>query len=271
MNFKSFSLLALLLLAPACSKNGWHSRPVQLRLALPGPETKVTMGEEQSGTFPLLWQEGDRVSLNGCLSNPMSKSLSGKSHAAFSFADFSGSAPYNLLYPGAASGQVNLDGKTIALYSSADNLDQVFCMHHLCCGVRLSLTGDLTLASLSLSAPGGEKISGRFTPSFTDGSLSEVSANQSLTLDLETPVALSDTPLSFYLFFAPGTFSGGLSLKALNPGGTITREWRFATGRTLEKGKLYLLPETAFTSRDWNDGCIVSLEGLTEDAISFEL
>lgn len=271
MKCKSFSLIALLLLACACSKDGGKSRPVQLRLALPGPATKVTMGEETAGTFPLLWQEGDMVSLNGCLSNPISASLSGKSHAAFSFADFSGSAPYNLLYPGSSAGEVVLDGKTLALYSSSESLDGVFSLHHLCCGVRLSLTGDLTLASLSLSAPGGEKIAGRFTPSFADGSLSEVSANQSLTLDLETPVALSGTPLSFYLFFAPGTFSGGLSLKAFNPGGTITREWRFATGLTLEKGKLYLLPETAFTSRDWNDGCIVSLEGLTEDPVSFEL
>ena len=271
MNFKSLPLLALLLLAPACSKNGWHSRPVQLRLSLPGPETKVTMGEAQSGTFPLLWQEGDRVSLNGCLSNPMSASLSGKSHAAFSFADFSGSAPYNLLYPGSSAGEVVLDGKTLALYSSSESLDGVFSLHHLCCGVRLSLTGDLTLASLSLSAPGGEKISGRFTPSFADGSLSEVSANQSLTLDLETPVALSGTPLSFYLFFAPGTFSQGLSLQAQNTDGTITREWRFALGRTLEKGKLYLLPETAFTSRDWADGCLASLEEMSEDTISFEV
>lgn len=270
MKFKLFPILALLL-AVSCSKDGDRDCAVQVHLSLPGTATKVTLADEDAGTFPMVWQEGDQVSLNGTMSGPMSAGLSGKDNAAFSFADFSGSAPYNLLYPGAASGQVNLDGKTIALYSSADNLDQVFCMHHLCCGVRLSLTGDLTLASLSLSAPGGEKISGRFTPSFTDGSLSEVSANQSLTLDLETPVALSDTPLSFYLFFAPGTFSGGLSLKALNPGGTITREWRFATGRTLEKGKLYLLPETAFTSRDWNDGCIVSLEGLTEDAISFVL
>jgi len=270
MKFKLFPILALLL-AVSCSKDKSGESGVQVKLALPCPATKVALGEEDAGVFPLVWEVGDRVSLNGTLSNPMSAGLAGKSHAAFSFAGFDGAAPYTLLYPGAADEKVTIDGKTLPLYATGASLDQVFTMHHLCCGVRLSLTGDLTLASLSLSAPGGEKISGRFTPSFTDGSLSEVSANQSLTLDLETPVALSGTPLSFYLFFAPGTFSGGLSLKALNPGGTITREWRFATGRTLEKGKLYLLPETAFTSRDWNDGCIVSLEGLTEDPISFEL
>ncbi len=259
------------LLAVSCSKDKSGESGVQVKLALPCPATKVALGEENAGVFPLVWEVGDRVSLNGTLSNPMSAGLAGKSHAAFSFAGFDGAAPYTLLYPGAADEKVTIDGKTLPLYATGASLDQVFTMHHLCCGVQLSLTGDLTLASLSLSAPGGEKIAGVFSPSFADGTLTEVSGVSTIDIDYDTPVVLSDTPQTFCLFFAPGTFSQGLSLQAQNAEGTITREWRFALGRTLEKGKLYLLPETAFTSRDWNDGCIVSLEGLTEDPISFEL
>lgn len=270
MKFKLFPILALLL-AVSCSKDRGGEACVQVTLALPAPATKVVLGAEETGTFPLVWQQGDVVSLNGTLSNPMSAGLAGKSHAAFSFADFSGSAPYNLLYPGSSAGEVVLDGKTLALYSSSESLDGVFTMHHLCCGVQISLTGDLSLASLTLSAPAAEPIAGTFTPSFVDGSLAEVSAQSTLPMALDTPVVLSDTPQTFYLFFAPGTFSQGLSLQAQNAEGTITREWRFAFGRTLEKGKLYLLPETAFTSRDWADGCLVSLEEMREDAISFEL
>ena len=270
MKFKLFPILALLL-AVSCSKDRGGESGVQVKLALPCPSTKVALGEEDAGVFPLVWEVGDRVSLNGKLSNPMSAGLAGKSHAAFSFAGFDGAAPYTLLYPGAVDEKVTIDGKTLPLYATGASLDQVFTMHHLCCGVRISLTGDLSLASLRLSALGGQPIAGTFTPSFVDGSLAEVSAQSTLPMALDTPVVLSDTPQTFCLFFAPGTFSQGLSLQAQNAEGTITREWRFATGRTFEKGKLYLLPETAFTSRDWNDGCIVSLEGLTEDPISFEL
>ena len=270
MNSKLFYLLALTL-AVSCSKDGNRDSAVQVHLSLPGTATKVTLANEYAGTFPMVWQEGDQVSLNGTMSGPMSAGLSGKDNAAFSFADFSGSAPYNLLYPGSVSGQVNLDGKTIALYSSADNLDQVFCMHHLCCGVRLRLTGDLSVATLTLSAPGGEKIAGVFSPSFADGTLTEVSGVSTIDIDYDTPVVLSDAPQTFYLFFAPDTFSKGLSLEASSEHGASSREWRFAGGRTLEKGKMYLLPETAFSSRDWDDGCIVELEGLSEDLISFEL
>lgn len=259
------------LLAVSCSKDKSGESGVQVKLALPCPATKVALGEEDAGVFPLVWEVGDRVSLNGTLSNPMSAGLAGKSHAAFSFAGFDGAAPYTLLYPGAADEKVTIDGKTLPLYATGASLDQVFTMHHLCCGVRISLTGDLSLASLTLSAPAAEPIAGTFTPSFVDGSLAEVSAQSTLPMALDTPVVLSDTPQTFCLFFAPGTFSQGLSLQAKNVEGTITREWRFALGRTLEKGKLYLLPETAFTSRDWADGCLVSLEEMSEDTISFEL
>ena len=259
------------LLAVSCSKDKSGESGVQVKLALPCPATKVALGEEDAGVFPLVWEVGDRVSLNGTLSNPMSAGLAGKSHAAFSFAGFDGAAPYTLLYPGATDEKVTIDGKTLPLYATGASLDQVFTMHHLCCGVRISLTGDLSLASLTLSAPAAEPIAGTFTPSFVDGSLAEVSAQSTLSMALGTPVVLSDTPQTFCLFFAPGTFSQGLSLQAQNAEGTITREWRFALGRTLEKGKLYLLPETAFTSRDWADGCLVSLEEMSETAISFVL
>ena len=53
--------------------------------------------------------------------------------------------------------------------------------------------------------------------------------------------------------------------------GDVYRRWHFATGSTLDKGKLYLLPETSFSSRDWADGGEVSLEGMNENSISFEL
>lgn len=261
----------VLLLTASCSKDKGVESCVQVKLALPCPATKVALGEEETGVFPLIWEEGDRVSLNGVLSNPMSAGLAGKSHAAFSFANFAGTSPYHLLYPGAADEKVILDGKALPLYASGTSLDQVLILHHLCCGVRLSLTGDLPLASMTLSALGDQPIAGTFTPSFADGSLTEVSVQSSLSVVFDTPVALSGTPQTFFLFFAPGTFSQGLSLQAQNTDGTITREWRFALGRTLEKGKLYLLPETAFTSRDWADGCLASLEEMSEDTISFEL
>ncbi len=74
MNFKLFYLLALTL-AVSCSKDGSRDSAVQVHLALPGSATKVALADENAGTFPLVWQEGDRVSLNGTMSNPLSAGL----------------------------------------------------------------------------------------------------------------------------------------------------------------------------------------------------
>lgn len=269
IRIRTIPFAAVLLLLCACSKGG-DQPGVQVRLALPGQSAKVALGDEDAGAFPIVWQAGDVVSLNGTLSNPLSSDLAGESDAAFSFASFSGASPYNLLYPGSSAGLVTLDGKTLPLYASETTMEEVFSMHHICCGIRIPLTGDLSVSSFTLSAPGDEPIAGTFMPSFTSGALEAVSATASVTIEYETPVVLSDTPQYFYLFFAPGTFSEGLKLQA-NDSSDISRQWQFATGSTLVKGKLYLLPETSFSSRDWVDGCEVSLEVMTEETISIEI
>lgn len=269
MKKKSFPIAVALLLLCACSKSG-DQPGVQVRLALPVQVTKAALGEEVSGEFPVVWQAGDIVSLNGTLSNPLSAGLAGGADAAFSFVSFSGSSPYNLLYPGSLAGEIILDGKTLPLYARGTNLGEVFSLHHVCCGIRVPLTGDLSVASLTLSAPGDESIAGTFTPSFTTGALNAVTATSSVTISYETPVALSGSAQYFFIFFSPGTFSKGLHLKAQNSA-DVYRCWHFATGSTLVKGKLYLLPETSFSSRDWAEGCEVSLEIMNEDPISFEI
>ena len=184
MKFKLFHIIVLLLTA-SCSKDKGVESCVQVKLALPCPATKVALGEEETGVFPLIWEEGDRVSLNGVLSNPMSAGLAGKSNAAFSFANFAGTSPYHLLYPGAADEKVILDGKALPMYASGTSLDQVLILHHLCCGVRLSLTGDLPLASMTLSALGDQPIAGTFTPSFADGCLASLEEMSEDTISFE--------------------------------------------------------------------------------------
>ncbi|MCR5560764.1 MAG: hypothetical protein K6F58_02990 [Bacteroidales bacterium] len=261
---------AALLVLCSCSKEG-NSGALELRLSLPSPASKVALGDRDGDIFPAVWQEGDVVSLNGALSNPMSAGLAGSPDAAFSFDGFSGSSPYNLLYPGSSTGVVTLDGKTIPMYASGNSLEEVFTMHHLSCGICIPLTGDLSVASLTLSAPGNEAVAGSFTPSFSTGALSAASANPSLTVAYEPSVALSETPVCFYLFFAPGTFSEGLMLQAQHVADGVVREWRFATGSTLVKGKVYILPETSFSSRDMANGCPLSLEEMSEDNISIVL
>ena len=267
-------VLGMALLPVACHKGGMESgsEAIRIQASLPSSVTKVALGTESEGSFPVLWQEGDQVSLNGNLSRPLSAGLSGGESAPFAFMGFEAAAPYHLLYPGDVGNGVSLDGSVLPMYAAGSDIQDVFYFHHLACGVRLQLLGDLSVSSLTLSATGGEAVAGSFTVSYADGTLAPVSASDSVTIDFATPVSLSPLhPVSFFVFFAPGSFSGGLTLTAEDASAAVTRSWRFATGATLEKGKIYLLPETAFASRELSDGFECSLEEMTEELISFEL
>ena len=259
------------LLAFSCRKTATPvPSDVVVRVSVETSSAKAAVGDESSGAFPILWQQGDQISLNGVLSAPMSSTMAGDSEAAFAFSGVSSSSTYNLLYPGAASNTVSLDGKTIPMYASGSSLDEVFVFHHLACGVRLQLVGDFSVSSLSVSAPGGEKIAGVF--SVSGGNLTPSDALSSLTVEYPAPVGLSRlNPTYFYLFFAPGTFSDGLLLSATEPTEGITRSWKISTGGTLVKGKMYSIPETAFASAELSDGIIISLEQMTEEPITIEL
>lgn len=264
-------VLSVASLLCACSAEKTSLRKVEVRVGTAESLSKVTVGEETSGLFPAIWQQGDCISLNGVMSQPLSASMAGGSEAAFAFTLTEHPSPCRLLYPGAATDAVNLDGKTIPMYASGSSLDEIFLFRHLCCGLRLQLVGDLSVSSLQLSAPAGENLAGKYGVSFPDGSLSAVDARSSVTLDFDAPQVLSATvPLSFFVFFAPGTFAEGLLLTAEAPDGTV-RDWKIGTGCRFERGRLYLIPLTSFSASEQPGGFSLSLDAMTEELISIEL
>lgn len=250
--------------------------PLSIRVGMATSLTKVAPGPETEGNLSVLWQLGDRISLNGAVSNALTASFAGRSEVAFSFAGFSASAPYNLLYPGTSeSAKVSITGSVPPMYATGSDLSGVFTFHHLGAAVRLKLTGDLQVSSLSMEAPGGENISGTFSLGLStgvfNGSITAYSASSSLTVDYDTPVDLTDgEEHDFFLYFAPGTFTEGLIITAEDVSGA-TRCWLFASGKSLAAGNIYLLPPTTFSSLDLADGAGCALEDLTEETMTFEL
>ncbi|MBR1706222.1 MAG: hypothetical protein IJ721_05460 [Bacteroidales bacterium] len=270
--FLYISILAALML-PSCGKDG-AERPsrgsIVLDVSTEASFTRAMVAGAAGSSFPVLWQEGDRISLNGSLSSPLPAGSAGDTRATFSFTDFPGDAPYQLLYPGNADGKAILDGTVPAMYASGSSLTESFTLHQLGCGLRVLLHGGLSLASLSLSAPGEEALAGTFSVDFENGSLSPVSAWTSISHTFSSPPDISAT-VPFYFFFAPGTYAEGLVLKAEAPDG-YARKWYFATGRTLVKGRMYQPEELDFSfEEEPSDGDIeCSLEGLDGQTVDFE-
>lgn len=233
----------------SCQKGEKGPAEYTVRAAACAPMTKNQVGAETGGSFPVLWAQGDVISLNGALSNALPAAFEGASEAEFRINAPSLSAPYHLLYPGeqGVSGKLSFDGKVSPMYASSDDLGALFIFHQAGCGVLLSVTGDEPISAIALSAPGGEKIGGRFNVSFTDGSLTPDSASSSIAIGYDTPLALSGTPVQVFIPFAPGTFSKGLRLTLSGISGE-NMSWNISSGITMSRGKAYVIPTIAFSS-----------------------
>ena len=287
MKSLKFILGAASSLLLSCTGGGDAPAPTQVHTRICAGTTKAAAGPQDSGLYPVLWQEGDRISVNGNLSRPLGALFAGSGEAVFSFSGFSSAAPFNMLYPGSTDATVELDGATPAMYAVNQSLDEVAQFHQLTAGIYVELYGKLSLSSLTLESLGGEAPGGTFSVAFPSGALSAASSAGSLERTFASPASLSmDAPLAVYWYIKPGTYAKGLSLSARSPQGTVLR-WSFGFGKTLETGKMYALAPISFVSPvpnlpddtddpddpvDPADGGIpVSLEEMTEIDYGYEL
>ena len=140
--------LSLPMLLAGCSdeealySNGPDEQDVRLNVALPGEAlTRTSLGERTGDTFPLLWSEGDRLSLNGTFSYPLAAENAGNRTASFSFRG-SITSPYNVLYPASRESDKvifpstqryrsgSFDPAALPMYGSTDTYTDAQ-LHHL--------------------------------------------------------------------------------------------------------------------------------------------
>ncbi len=260
---KRFILPAICLMAAfsACTNNDLdRSDAVRTVLSVKLPaQTKTVLGDENEGVRPVLWCKGDRISVNGTVSNP----LGIEGTAATADFEFSGeiSAPYSAIYPA----EMVKSGSVITLPSlqsvaKGDNIvsgtlpmaayseDESITMGQLCgiLGIRLKGgSNEDVVRYIEVTAPGGEALCGDFTVNFSDCSLSS-SGSGANALRLEIQGALSLTEASAFNVIIPaGVYSEGFSVKIVDESGhSMTRT--LGGSRTLAAGKLMLLPELTF-------------------------
>ena len=278
-------IVALALGLLSCGVQTDISHPLLVRTAIATLSCKAVPDTEQAGLYPVRWQEGDQISINGTVSQPLPDSYDGLSDACFAFASLEGAAPLNMLYPACAGGdRVTLDGAKPAMYAVTAAPEETALFHQLTAGIRIELYGSLQLASLSLQADAGETIGGDFSVSFPSGGLTVLEGTSILSRPFGTPAALSATePLILFWFIHPGTCSDGLTLQAASPSGD-TRTWHFGRGTSLQKGKMYAVEPISFVADIPNipddtddpkdpttDGFDVSIEEMTGFSYEYQL
>lgn len=248
-----------------------------LTLELPGT-TKTVLGDAQDGVRPVLWCKGDKISVNGVVSDPLD--VEGDVLKADFVLSGQVSAPYEIIYP---AGMVKNGGSVITLPSqqkaaSGDNIvsgsmpmagysiTESVMMKQVCgiLGIRLKMGTEANLIRyIEVTALGGEPVCGDFSVDFQNSTLSsEAKDADVIRMEVQKtfPAGSANT---FNVILPAGVYSAGFQVKVVDENGrAMVRSIK--GNRELGAGKLMLMPELEFvpnsedkgveiaTPEDWN-------------------
>ena len=247
-----------------------------LTLELPGT-TKTVLGDAQDGVRPVLWCKGDKISVNGVVSDPLD--VEGNVLKADFVLSGQVSAPYEIIYP---AGMVK-DAATVTLpagqkYAEGDNIVSgsmpmagysttgSVMMKQVCgiLGIRLKMGTEANLIRyIEVTALGGEPVCGDFSVDFQNSTLSsEAKDADVIRMEVQKtfPAGSANT---FNVILPAGVYSDGFQVKVVDENGrAMVRSIKGS--RELGAGKLMLMPELEFvpnsedkgveiaTPEDWN-------------------
>ena len=247
-----------------------------LTLELPGT-TKTVLGDAQDRVRPVLWCKGDKISVNGVVSNPLD--VEGNALKADFVLSGQVSAPYEIIYP---AGMVK-DAATVTLpagqkYAEGDNIvsgsmpmagysdTESVMMKQVCgiLGIRLKMGTEANLIRyIEVTALGGEPVCGDFSVDFQNSTLSsEAKDADVIRMEVQKtfPAGSANT---FNVILPAGVYSAGFQVKVVDENGRAMVR-TIKGSRELGAGKLMLMPELEFvpnsedkgveiaTPEDWN-------------------
>lgn len=237
-----------------------------LTLELPGT-TKTVLGDAQDRVRPVLWCKGDKISVNGVVSDPLD--VEGNALKADFVLSEQVSAPYEIIYP---AGMVK-DAATVTMpagqkYAEGDNIvsgsmpmagystTESVMMKQVCgiLGIRLKMGTEANLIRyIEVKALGGEPVCGDFALDFQNSTLSsEAKGADVIRMEVQKtlPAGSANT---FNVILPAGVYSAGFQVKVVDENGqAMVRSIKGS--RELEAGKLMLMPELEFVPNSEDKG-----------------
>lgn len=245
--------LSLSLLLLSCKKETQKQQFV-LQAGTEEVTSKTVLGSKNGGRYPVLWSEGDVISINGLLSRPLAAEDAGASSASFTFEEVPAAAGvYNIVYPGnEISGRIVFPASqtyvedsfcqgAAPLIGQTDRLDEPVTMHGCAAAIRFSIKGNVKLSSMDVSTPSGEKISGNFDLNLVpqDG------ASAKMTYSFGSGLELSETAKAVVFTVPAGSYKKGIRAVLKASGGSSMTLSFFTTGDTIE-AKVCAFPSITF-------------------------
>lgn len=192
-----------------------------LEVNIAEPHTKVSLNDKVDGSYSAYWNEGDRISVNGNISDEAIISGSNPTSARFEFTNAILDYPYSVLYPASESNQVLFAAKqnyvegtfesgTTPMFASVASQTESIKLNHLSGVLRFNIKGatnTTTLKKMVLKAAEGY-IAGAFSLDFASGALTPTEAvSSTLEYSFGEGLALSTKEAkSFFVVLPCGEF-----------------------------------------------------------------
>lgn len=251
------------ILAIACMMVGCNQQPlpdtfdgIVISADLPeNDETRTSISGPENNKYEIHWQTGDKISINGIVSNELSSAYNGKREAEFTIPSTPSGNVFKVLYPGTTSDVVitlpatqtytpgSFDKNAAAAYGTANYANGKYSvkMSGFCGIIRFALKGSATLDRIVINSLGGQMLSGPFnmivdrggfTGAFSEGS----TASESVTLNFGDPgLTLTNTDTYVYVPIPAQTYTtGGVEALVYQKDGAFMRLKFWGSGKVLD-------------------------------------
>ncbi|MCR5560350.1 MAG: hypothetical protein K6F58_00830 [Bacteroidales bacterium] len=252
-----------------------------LRAEMPDASTRTALGAKNGDAYPVVWKQGDKVSVNGTLSNAVAAGDDGEKLVDFTFPSTPSGSVFKVLYPGTASENVivlpatqtyvagSFDPAAAASYGNAVENGGVYSvsLDNFCGIINFQLNGSATLTKIELDALGGEKLYGSFTMTtngsgftgaFTGGTAG------TLTYSFGDGLTLTGANTQVYIAVPAQTYSDqGMEARIYDNTGAFMTLLFWTSGKTLGKNVVEFPAKEYIAKRTEN---IFEIGGLTAEA-----
>ena len=267
-----FLAVALLFAGFACTTDATEDLDIQVNgadqteIVISLEDSRTQLGEKVGEVYPLHWSEGDKIAVNGIVSNEVSANDAGAAAATFTI-NGAIEHPYNIIYPAPADGVVavadgcypvvfpttqeykagNIDGKAAAMYGYAEE-GATPTLHHLTGVLRFAVKGEVTLSQLVVKAQSGA-IAGTYDVNCTTGALTAQagSISDAVTVSFGDGLALNAaeaTPI--YVVVPAGEYGNVEAILTTTEGAKMSVLFKSSGDKAIKAGVVREFSEFAF-------------------------
>ncbi len=258
-----FALAAISLFAVGCQPDNSGSENVgveessKLTVSLEQTRTSLDISDD-NGVFPTYWSMGDRIAVNGVVSDEVASDEHNKPTATFNFGAEKLSYPYNVTYPYCALSTAEkayveipaVQSYVVGTFSPnsapmcgyADDAEDNVVLNHLAAVLRLPVratNGRVNLKEVVVTSTSGQKISGAFVVDCQSTTISATgSSKNTLTYVLPESFSLLAAEINDLFIVVPAGEIGACTIEFVEHSGEkMTATWN--PSEPLSRGVVY--------------------------------